>query len=1025
MTADQTRYEAATRFVAWLEEQVVRDGRGDRIAVMENKPSERLWLGRLAPKSATWKQGLGTRAQRLDPCAAGFKFQPASEPAWAWPAEVRFRVWRRETEGSKRVWKKSPEIVVALTIEIDDARPQKHTFGADRIRDALLAAGYDGYVAYVEVNILPAVTGSQPVEVTIVNDTPEKRGTDPNLYEASLTLQVGALELMVLDALPDSFRYNREVPGYGINGGVAYEDGLLKTVDLIAADRRRPNYWDATIGEEPDLRFARLADDPVPPLAELVSALRRWGEREWSEERLVERAAKERWEPEMLDMARQEAGRFWDEVNRCERGLEMLGREDVEQAFRLMNESFVISGGTKYDRWRAFQIGFLLAALPGLVEADGPDRLEVDTLWFATGGGKTETYLAVIGFSCFFDRLRGKRTGVTAWGRFPLRMLSLQQTQRFADALAGAEIVRRRHEIDGDPFSLGFLVGGTPNRIRDDAGEGQVDAGDAEMPGRHRVLLYCPFCRNEDLKMRFDRALWRLDHYCGHEGCAWSDAGLPFHVVDEEIYRFLPSVVVGTLDKAASIALQAAMRGLYAAPIGLCSSPGHGFTYAPRKATPHGCLVPDCSGLPKELPQELPLFAPVIRVQDELHLLRDSLGAIDSHYETLLDHLYRVTKSPVAKIIASSATLSGYEDQVETLYAREGRAFPQPGPAEGHSFWTKDGDRLARRFVGLAPRGVTQEYATDRIAESVQRALLSIVADPAVVCAQADIAEEHAQFLIDYYGVHVVYGTKLRDVEAAARSFESQPGVRPMNVDKLTGQTLLEEVRGVLDRLHRPEPEFEKRLHVICASSMMSHGVDVNRFNVITLLGLPLATAEFIQTTARIGREYPGLVFVLHRMGIERDASVFRTFDVFVRHGDRFIDPVAITRRSRRVLDHTFAGLFDARVMGIHEPRRIRAGGKPLSTVSELRKYAQEKPMTEEDEFAALCDALGLRPTDDDPLVAAVRSLTRQTFSELLDHASKARFIPELTPKKPMRSLREVEPQIPIRLAFEDGGRRR
>ena len=130
---------------------------------------------------------------------------------------------------------------------------------------------------------------------------------------------------------------------------------------------------------------------------------------------------------------------------------------------------------------------------------------------------------------------------------------------------------------------------------------------------------------------------------------------------------------------------------------------------------------------------------------------------------------------------------------------------------------------------------------------------------------------------------------------------------------------------------------------MICASSMMSHGVDIDRFNVITMLGVPLATAEFIQTTARIGRRLPGLVLVLHRMGVERDASVFRTFDVYVRQGDRFIDPVAITRKSRRVLHHTFPGVFLARLLGVHEAKRVRSGGKQITTVTELRKYVQDQ----------------------------------------------------------------------------------
>ena len=54
----------------------------------------------------------------------------------------------------------------------------------------------------------------------VVNDSDEKRGIDPNLYEVSLRLVVGPIVPFVLDSLPDSFRYDRRVAAYGINGGV-------------------------------------------------------------------------------------------------------------------------------------------------------------------------------------------------------------------------------------------------------------------------------------------------------------------------------------------------------------------------------------------------------------------------------------------------------------------------------------------------------------------------------------------------------------------------------------------------------------------------------------------------------------------------------------------------------------------------------------------------------------------------------------------------------------------------------------
>src|SRR6266700_3213151 len=99
----------------------------------------------------------------------------------------------------------------------------------------------------------------------------------------------------------------------------------------------------------------------------------------------------------------------------------------------------------------------------------------VDIIYFPTGGGKTEAYLSVITFHCFFDRLRGKAAGVTAWTRFPLRLLTLQQTQRVADVIGVAELVRREQRdprLSGrnvDGFAVGYLVGegGSPNEIVD------------------------------------------------------------------------------------------------------------------------------------------------------------------------------------------------------------------------------------------------------------------------------------------------------------------------------------------------------------------------------------------------------------------------------------------------------------------------------------------------------------------------------------------------------------------------------
>jgi hypothetical protein len=231
----------------------------------------------------------------------------------------------------------------------------------------------------------------------------------------------------------------------------------------------------------------------------------------------------------------------------------------------------------------------------------------------------------------------------------------------------------------------------------------------------------------------------------------------------------------------------------------------------------------------------------------------------------------------------------------------------------------------------------------------------------------------------------------------------------------------LEEVREALTRLTHPEEDFYKRIHLVAASSMLSHGVDIDRLNVMVMLGLPLATAEFIQTTSRVGRTYPGLVLVLHKIGRERDAAVYRTFPAFVAHADRLIDPVPITARSRRVLELTFAGLVQGRIYGLHEPAALRANLRQLTKPATVRRAFTRLPVLEERELQALIDMLRFRGPLDENLRADLRTYMREFYRALNDPASIADWVSDLfSTGKPMLSLRDVEEQAPV---YSRGGR--
>jgi len=1024
MRAQEIRDADAAAFVRWLQEEVVAEARGDRCQALPVAPRGRWWLGRIAPEVKIRNSRLGERAERLEPCEVGLRIRPTALDGRAIHCIARMAAWRElppSDDPDAVKWEKTQRAEIEVDVTAPRLTGDVNVGGKDAIARALSVVGANGLSAEIHVEAELGKSGHQ-LAITVVNQSPEEvPGLDTNLYEVELEAHVGATLPFLLDELKDSFRYGRTVAAYGLNGGVRQLDHeVFVTSDVGERDRNRPDYWDTALaGGEPDLTFTALADDPIPYLREFVERLYTWTASAWSAAALARQAEQDGgWSEALQEVAALESRKASAEAERVRSGLALLEADArLLRAFQLANRSFANTRAIKHDRWRAFQLGFLLANIASIDEKHRDAECPiVDTLWFATGGGKTETYLLFTLTAAFYDRLRGKSEGITSWGRFPLRMLSLQQTQRFADVFAAAELVRSKDGLPDRPFSVGFLVGepGTPNRIKKrDRRPADPDPNDPTMPARYRVLIRCPFCTSEDITMRFDERRWALDHVCAAPGCPSAGKPLPFRIVDDEIYRSLPTVVIGTLDKAASVAIQAAMRGFYGAPEGRCADPKHGYTYAPRSKTKNGCLFPDCTDRVQPLAQDPGLYPPSIRMQDELHLLRDSLGSVDAHYEALLDDLQRIWHSK-AKIIASSATLAGHERQVEALYQREGRMFPLPGPRADRSFWSTDSGLLARRYVGLAPRGVTLEYAKDQLTETLQRSVRRALSDPAAVAAEAAVPEAAVPGLVWAYGVDVVYGTTLKDVEAAARSFDAQIQLARVNAETLTGRVPLDEVRTIMARLTEPEAEFLDRIHLIAASSMLSHGVDLDRLNILTMLGLPLSTAEFIQTTARVGRSVPGLVFVLHKIARERDAAVFRIFPSFIQHMDRLVDPVPITAKSRRILELTFPGLEQSRIYGVHEHAALARHLKQLTTPRAVKRAFTQLPVNEPAELAALIQMLGFEGPLDENLRQDLTDYVRHLYRELNDPASSAEWVSNLFLTEPMLSLRDVEEQVEV-----------
>jgi hypothetical protein len=166
--------------------------------------------------------------------------------------------------------------------------------------------------------------GSPVVSVRLINQSSEKGGDKSvarELYEVSL--EVGEIETTYfeIDPLPDSFRYDRRIAAYGENCGViSTQQGTFKSADATRVKRGRPQFWDIEqLGDEPDLTFARLSDDPMQPLHDLVASFRSWTEQHWSEGGLYDYAKQFEWSDEMHAAARETATRALAEVCKTRR----------------------------------------------------------------------------------------------------------------------------------------------------------------------------------------------------------------------------------------------------------------------------------------------------------------------------------------------------------------------------------------------------------------------------------------------------------------------------------------------------------------------------------------------------------------------------------------------------------------------------------------------------------------------------------------------------------------------------------
>ncbi len=623
--------------------------------------------------------------------------------------------------------------------------------------------------------------------------------------------------------------------------------------------------------------------------------------------------------------------------------------------------------------WRLFQLAFVLINLPSLTRLDHPDRSHptdavADLLWFATGGGKTEAYLGLTAYTLALRRLQGEIEGrpgdhgVAVLMRYTLRLLTLQQFQRAAALLCACEVIRKANSAKWGtvPFRLGLWVGSkaTPNTLKQAAEalrQGNI-GGRPTAGGTPHQLVSCPWCGRE-IKPHHVKVyespndIGRCVTYCGDAtgSCEFSEAqapkeGLPVMVVDEDIYRRPPSLLIATVDKFAQMPWKGETQHLFGQVNGLCLR--HGFL-SPEIEEDDTGNHPARGPLPRIQRQTHgPLRPPDLIIQDELHLISGPLGSMVALYETAVDELCTWTvngKQVRPKVIASTATIRRASDQVQKIFLRKLDVFPPQGTSITDSFFALQRpagpEYPGRRYVGICAFG--RRYPVTMI-----RVYVALMAAAQKLFEKYDNLADPWMTLTGYFNsIRELAGTRRLvedDIRTRLRDADqrglAKRQIRYGAVEELTSRKsgadipkILERLEIIFDNAQEAQREADRKAgrqpatrpyDAILATNMISVGVDIDRLGLMVMAGQPKTTSEYIQATSRVGRSRlgPGLVITVFNWARPRDLSHYETFEHYHETFYKHVEALSVTPFSPRALDRGLAGVLVA-LMRLREER--------------------------------------------------------------------------------------------------------
>ncbi len=443
------------------------------------------------------------------------------------------------------------------------------------------------------------------------------------------------------------------------------------------------------------------------------------------------------------------------------------------------------------------------------------------------------------------------------------------------------------------------------------------------------------------------------------------------------------------------------------------------------------------------------------------------------------------------KVIAATATISTPGKQIEALYQRRHLQFPYPGTSIYESFYAhpeKASNPSRQASIDTAPADIRERIAElhapwmrvyvsimtngrlhtvttvnvlaayhvmiSKLWQLIQKDSTAAVALLKNALSDSPVKMHHAAALdamtadaesllslLDLFRISLTYVTNKKGgdqvidaLSGEAPKLHVAAGLPVTNIrtDLISGGVDVKAIQNIMrvaSGAVKPEG-LQDSLRNIVATSAISHGVDVDKFNAMFFAGIPTDIAEYIQASSRVGRTHVGFSLLIPVPQRRRDRYIVEVHDIFHRFLERMIAPAAIERWADNALKRVVPSLFQAWLVGCEEQRLFvgatdKTAVSPIDNTHEVKKLI--KAMTTDGFFRSagsfVVNAVGVKgrglsaigqPNNQEYYESSILNEIHRLVTEFDDRPDTLTNLDKFwtssrVAKKPMTSLRDID----------------